>query len=145
MKKLIFLIIVFIVFLSSLSFAQTNWITANQLTVGWDAVIVLEDGNAIPAGSKVVYEVFTKDWKDSSGTTVQSIGKTEDTIYTVTFAQEGRYFIGVKAIREDVTNNEVLSESVISWSDNPDYVYEQNIFGSRYFLAPGQAKKLNIK
>ena len=145
MKKFILLITVFFLLPCSLVYAQTNWVTANQLTIGWDAVSSLENGDQIPENSKIVYEIYTKDWKDVSGTTMKDVGNTEDTTFTITLEQEGRYFIGVKAIRKDLTNNEILSESTISWSDNPDYVSEQNIFGTRYFLAPGQVKKLNIR
>lgn len=50
----------------------------------------------------------------------------------VTFAAEGFYDIGIKAQR--VVGGQVVSESVIAWSNDPSVAQGGNDFGVQYYL-----------
>lgn len=142
MKKLIAFMAIGLILLASFTFADvSNWKTTNQLTVAWDAVTTLDDGTAIPANYSISYRIYTA-LGNSSATPIPG-AVTNSTQATVTFATEGKYVIGVKAIKLDSTSTEI-SESAISWSDDP-LVVSGGTFGAVYYLAPSGPKNLNVK
>ena len=58
----------------------------------------------------------------------------------VTFAAEGFYDIGIKAQR--VVSGQVVSESVIAWSNDPLFAQGGNDFGVQYYLSPAGARNM---
>jgi hypothetical protein len=121
-----------------------EWVTANQATVMWDAVPVDTDGDPIPAGTHVEYEV----WLANKATDPNHANPTKitdppitATELTITLNQKGSYVVGVKALHIEDGTNEQLAESTFAWSDNPadcadtDGDGTGNDFGIRFFAA----------
>ena len=122
---------------------QAPWITANQITIEWDAVTTLDNGDPIPAGDQIVYDVFVYNFKGSAMTQVVTDGLL--TSVTITFNIEGRYSAGVrvKRIVDAGTPDEEILESPVNWS-NVNGVYTPNPFGLRYFINPSMPINLRI-
>lgn len=114
------------------SWAQVNWKTANQVTVAWDAVAQLSNNNPLPGGNTIEYEIYYAPPAKAPLTLAATVITTQT---VVTFADEGRYLIGLKSIRYDGTHTK-LSESVMVWSDDPTVCQGGVTFGVVYFLAP---------
>jgi hypothetical protein len=131
MKKLV--LVAALVLVAGLAFAQ-QWHTANQATVKWDSV-----------GDGIVYDVWLVDSKtDPDKTNPAVIGTDVDaTTFLITLNVEGRYFAGVQAKR--YVDGELVGVSEMSWSDDPLVCLDGNTFGLRYFIPPGQAKKLRVE
>lgn len=120
----IFAIAISVLFLvCPISFAQT-WVPTNQGTFGWDASTQLADGGALPAGTVVKYQPYVK--TTSVSTPVKSGDPILELQRTIAF-QEGNWLVGVSALR--IVENVVISESAISWSDNPDVCFNGQTFG----------------
>lgn len=112
--------------------AQT-WKTANQVTVGWDAVTT-------PTGT-ITYKVYSR---PEAGGTATLMTTAPTTQATVTFTQEGRYYLGVSTVRT-VGGVEVES-STISWSSDPSVTFQAQTFGVEYIIpapAPVGLRPLN--
>jgi len=110
--------------------AQT-WITANQATIGWDASTTLTSGAAVPPADLVKYQAWTKRGADAPVKVGSEITALQTTI---TFSAEGRYLMGVQAIRYPAGET-VGQPSTITWSDSTDVVAVPSRFGIVYFLA----------
>ncbi len=116
--------------------AQT-WHTANQQTVAWDAVTTSIEGNIIPP-EQISYAVYLCNaTTDPDLKNPVRIETTNQLSSLVTLGVEGRYFIGVQAIR--TVKNEVVGESSIVWSRDDPYN-----FGLQYFAAPRDPTGLNL-
>ena len=141
MKKILLAVLITLS-LVGISNAQT-WTTANEATVSWDAVTKLLDGSTIPTTDKIAYNIFIRNKKTG---TVTSVGNTPNLQQTIVFNTEGRYFPGVSAVRqvvgEDGVTIEETMESEISWSDNPAACLNGQTFGIRYFVHPNQPVNL---
>ena len=128
-------------FFSGVAYGQT-WHTANQVTVAWDAVIQLSNGDPIPASDIVKYKVWLKNaMTGGDPTELDEIAGLE---YTITLNTEGKYFIGVSALRytsEDI----LLNESTISWSDVAECTTIEGPFGIQYFLTLKSPSGLRMK
>ena len=83
-----------------------EWHTANQIPIAWDAPTELTDGRAVPADNLVHYSVYIVD-KDRVGTAEQQVDNHPDTTFSVTFSEEGSFFVGVQAIRKLADGTEV--------------------------------------
>ena len=127
MKKIYILLLIVLFLVLSIGYSQESYY-ANQVTVEWDAV-------SVDSGS-VSYNVYIE-----LGGNITKIGDTVDTNYTITFTEEGKYNIGVSAVR--TVDDEVL-ESDITWS-NIEGV--PNPFDVKYYIKPSKPAnlKLNIK
>jgi len=101
----------------------------------------MADGTPIPAGSTIQYLVYSK---APGGTVFNPQGTTPitETQKVVTFAAEGKYFIGVKAQRLAGTPAVVVSESEIAWSDVAAYVPASGTWGVQFYQKPGDPKNL---
>jgi len=104
------------------AWSQT-WYPANQKTVAWDAVTV-------PSGT-VTYKVYSKPETSETPTLMTTVTTTQA---TVTFTVEGRYYLGVSAVRT-VSGVEVES-STISWSNVAAVCKNGQTFGIQYITAP---------
>ena len=137
MQKAIYLITlsVILIFMAVLAFGQT-WHTTNQATIAWDAVTTNFGGDPLPSGDTVEYKVYlanaVTDPDKTSPTEVARVAALENTI---TLNVEGRFWVGVRAVRTEQTTETEL-ESVIAWSDNPAYVANGETFGLQHFLPP---------
>lgn len=126
MKKL--LLIAFLVFGLAFVVSAQVWHPVNQVTVGWDA-----------ANLATSYKVFIK---SVDGTIEKEVGATADLTCTVTFQEEGRYFMGVQSVREI---DEEIFHSMIVWSDNPEVCANSEAFGAIYYELPDATGGLKVK
>lgn len=100
-----------------------NWVTANQGTFQWDAVVA-NGGN--PPGTHVEYEVFVID----SVTDIATVFEVTVVLQsTVTLPAPGRYWVGVKALLMDDGSGERLKESDLARSNLPEYCLNGATFG----------------
>jgi hypothetical protein len=126
MKKL--LLIAFLVFGLPFVVSAQTWHPVNQVTVGWDAVNLATG-----------YKIFIK---SVDGTIEKEVGVTAELSYTITFQEEGRYFLGVQSVREI---DEEIFHSVIVWSDNPEVCANGEAFGAIYYELPDTAGGLKVE
>ena len=111
-----------------------EWKTANQVTVLWDPVTV--------ATGTVSYKTYYR--PASSGPEVFTYVSTITEVQaTITFTLEGRYFLGVRSVR-NVDGIEVES-STISWSDNPLVCAGGVTFGVQYYIPPPNVGGLKLQ
>ena len=119
-------------FLSFQAWAADTWYPANARLVQWNAVTQLSNGDPVPAGDIVEYEVLTVvEGQDKS--TAVSIAVISETQYTIVFLQEGRYRIGITALRTPQGETESLA-SEISWSDDIDVCFNSETFGIKFYM-----------
>lgn len=135
-------------FLLALSIVCVNgadalqWHTANQTTIQWDAVTELSNGSPIPAGNEIRYNVYMANAITDAGKESAVLITPEpiiETQYVVTLGVEGKYLVGVSAVRLD--NGEIVDESAINWSDT-NGEYTPNPFGLRYYIPIPMPKNL---
>ena len=108
MKKLIFILILILGLSIGYSQSVEYADTVGQRTIGWDAVSPIEPTDII------TYRVYT----DSSMTGIVAVDDTDLLQYTIVFALEGEYILGVSAIREAVFPSfSEFKESDINWSN----------------------------
>lgn len=117
--------------------AFAKWVTANQVTVSWDA----NDTSSIEEGERLVYRVYLSNVvTDPDKTNPAIIGDTAETSMVLTLAEKGRYMAGVEAVLqvlgEDGTTWEDVAHSEISWSDDPTVTKDGIVFGVRFYPAP---------
>ena len=137
LKKLsIALILISILFLTTVALGAPSWTVANQSTVGWDAVTKLADDTPIPTGDTVTYRVFIK--KDGTAGDGTQVTETAALEYTITFPTEGRWLVGIQAVRAPEANPTDLQLSTIIWSDNTDVLLVPVPFGFIYYLTPAE-------
>lgn len=127
-----------------LALAQ-NWHTANQSTLAWDPVTTNINGEALPADGVVKYTVFlanatTDPEKTNPALIAESIPETQ---YTFTLNAQGKFIPGVKS--ELWVAGELVEESVIAWSDDPEFTQSGEAIGLRYFLPPKAAGGLRFQ
>lgn len=120
------LLTIFLCLCASVASAQT-WVTANQLTVGWDAVAPLQPTDTVK------YQVYLRQGTSGDGTAYGA--ETLATQQLITFTEEGRYFIGVRAVRYPLGETVGIPSPTISWS-NVAEVTQSGPFGAVYFVSP---------
>jgi len=96
-----------------------EWHEANQATVAWNVTTMLADGSDVPADNTVEYAVYLANAITDPGKTSPAL--VQDNIaglsYTITLGSEGKYFVGIQAIRKVADGTEVARSS-IGWSDD---------------------------
>jgi len=133
MKKILFVTLIIFFSAAGFVFAQ-NWHTANSVQIAWNEVTTNESGDQIDP-AEVSYVVYMSNaTTDPEKANPVEVDQSTNTVSTITLNTEGKYFVGVKAIR--TVGGEVVAESAIAWSDNPLYVGAANEFGVQYFLPP---------
>lgn len=142
MKKLI--LVLFLVLLAVPALG-TDWKHTNTVNVGWDPVTTYEDGTPIPVDAVVNYALHTKLLK--TGAINNLPGLITGTQGSITFTEEGRYYLGVHAIRLDQAPGEpaptIVAESIIAWSDQAEYCKDGKTFGVMFFKIPKNPAGLN--
>jgi hypothetical protein len=137
-------VITFVVYLClvTAAFAQINWVTANQATVGWDGVDQDVDGDPPPPGTHVEYKVYlVNKITDPDKTNPVEVAQTADNQATLTLSK-GSFIVGLSTVHVDDSTGEVFSESTnFSWSDIPSHCADVDgdgvgdPFGFRLFAA----------
>jgi hypothetical protein len=138
MKKCMTVIVAMIIVLVLQGFAYADfWYPANQSTLGWDheAAVTLPDGTVVTIPQQELsYQVFrtlaTAPDKDQP----EFLGPTPEKTFLVRFAEEGRYLLGVRAVRT-IEGVEKPVVSTISWSDDPAQTHDSP-FGVEFFVPP---------
>ena len=97
-----------------------EWHEANQATVAWDATTALANGDPIPADNTIEYAVYLSNATTDPDKTAPAllVDNLTTLIYTITLGSEGKFFVGVQAIRRLADGTEVSNRSLISWSDD---------------------------
>jgi hypothetical protein len=132
MKRLITAVLIMgILLIPILVMGATTFKNTNSITIAWDPVTV-------PAGSTAQYQLYTR--TDPAGIVVASGNPVAATQATVTFTVEGLYDIGVKVQR--LVAGAVVSESTISWSNDPLVAQGGTAFGAQYYNPPPAATNL---
>lgn len=140
-----FLINLFLVLLlaGSGSVNAQTWHTANQTTVGWDAVTTLDNGDPMPGGDTISYNVYLRN-AITGGDPVRVATGINAVQYTVTLGVEGKYFVGLSAVRVPAIDPTVEIESEIAWTDDPVAVLNGETFGIQYFLRSSTVGGIHI-
>lgn len=129
MKKLILMVLALslLTLLPVSGFSQT-WHPTNQVTVAWNAV-------ELPAGASgsIAYDVYTVG-ATADKSTATRVARATTTQLTIGFANEGKYFVGVRSVRI-VDGVDVSFSDSTSWSDNPAVV-AAGTFGVVYYIPP---------
>ena len=133
MKKL--LIVLAILMFASPAFCQT-WYTANQVTLAWDAV-----PKVLTTDQANKYQVYSRNDLVSLGNKIG--GEVTATQLVVSFTNEGRYYLGVEAIRYPAGETVGIKSATKAWS-NVAADTNNNPFGVTFFAAPGGAGGLRI-
>lgn len=137
MKKILLISAAIFMLAVGIAFAE-NWHTANQFTVAWDAVTTNTSGQTIDP-AEISYKVYIANAiTDPDHANPVEVGTTAATEYAVTLGVEGKYHVGVNAVR--TVGGEVVAESAISWSNAPEYD-----FGIQYFEPPSAPGGLRPK
>jgi len=117
--------------------AAVTMYTPDQSTIAWDAVTTFQNGTAIPAVDAVEYEIYLS----TDGLTGSIIGTATLLQYIVTFATEGMFFAGVRAVR--IPNGTLTRiPGPITWSNSTDTALVPQPFGWVNYFAPGPVTKL---
>ena len=116
-----------------------EWHTANQITVAWDAVEKCAESTCwVKPEDSLKYAVYTKVLP--SGEPVL-LGEQDNLSAVITFEAEGRYIVGVSAVRYVAGDNERI-ETNINWSDE-NGEYTPNPFGGKYYIVGDPPKNLH--
>ena len=131
MKKYFLTIMAIGLVLASVSIAQEFHI-ADRATINWD-----QDLGNIPA-AEIKWNVYmtnavTDPGKANPAKIATAIGKP----YTIVFSVEGKYYVGVSAVR--IIDGSVIGETDILWADTQTDV---PAFGFKYFTLPPMPKKI---
>jgi hypothetical protein len=135
MKKL-FMVSVMVMLMAGVANAQT-WYTANQVTFAWDAVSKVQ-----PTDQTNKYQVYSRTDTVSNGVKVG--GEITATQLAVSFTVEGRYFLGVEAIRYPAGETVGIVSATKGWSNVAADAAGGVPFGVVYFVRPGSASGLRI-
>jgi len=133
MKKL--LLIVSVLLFSVPSFAQT-WYTANQVTIGWDAVAKVETTDTIK------YQVYLRNDLVSTGTKYGA--EITATQLLVSLTTEGEWLFGVETVRYKSGVTEPVRSSKKAWSNVAEDCAAAGPFGVRFFIVPGSPGGLKL-
>lgn len=142
MKKFLITLISFIM-LTIPSYAE--WHSANQITLSWDAVTMLTDGQPIPEENTILYKAYIKEARTGA---MEEVGpEIAELTCLITFTEEGDYYLGVSAIRIIPASGgipEIRFESTISWTDEPANTAKNEVLGASYYIPTSNAGGLRI-
>jgi len=126
MKKLF--IIAAIMIFAAPAMAQT-WYTANQVTLAWDAV-----PKVLATDQANKYQVYSRNDLVSLGSKIGT--EITATQLLISLTVEGRYYLGVKAVRYPAGETVGIESVGTAWS-NVAADTGGSPFGVMYFVAPG--------
>ena len=145
MKRMILtLAMVFILglFLAFSAQAADSWKTSNQVSIAWDPVTALTDGSPLPAGDVIKFDLFVRPDGDTGAGTKVTPTPIASTTGIIVFGAEGRWRVGVNALRYNAAG-ELLATSTTAWSSDVAACQGGNTFGVIFFVAPAGVKNLN--
>ena len=122
--------------------AQT-WHTTNQVTLAWDAVTLLDNGQPVPATDTVKYQTYVK-FQNADAAPVAIGSETALTQQAIAFSSEGRYYLCVDAVRY-IPNEPEGQRSGLSCSHDGAVTATGTPFGVKYFNKPGGPNRLRIQ
>jgi len=137
MKKLIIVLIsVLFLAMSIPAFAVDSWRTTNQATVAWD-----DGGSPVDVGERHMNVVYLTNFVTDPGkTNPVEVARTDLLQASITIGVKGSYIAGVKTILEVLESDGVtwtaVSESSVSWSDDPAVVEGGITWGIRFYPSP---------
>ena len=140
MKKarlLIAIVFALVLFAGIASAQEWEPVYCNQLTIGWNAVSTLANGDPIPAEDSVEYEVSLMKLPDGEPVV---LGRTATLNYVVTIPDEGEYIVAVAAVRLCADGTESVSE--LNWS-NVDGESTPNPFSAILRIPPSNVTGLH--
>ena len=139
MKKIIMGIIGLLMMFWGVAWADDIWYPANMCVIGWYPITTLDNGNPLPAGDLIDYNIYLKvEHTGEAAFQFQTSGVT--CVLTIPYDTQCR--VGIQAVRTPLnTTEEVLG--IISWSDNPDVCIDNNTFGLYTYSRPGQVDGLH--
>lgn len=110
-----------------------DWKPANQVTIDWTAPDGLETGDPLPPEDSFAYRVYAKvqGEEEVAEQTTEPLYEQE---FTLTFTGEGRFLVGVRALR--MRDDVELSRSPIVWSDDSEIVEEGQPWGILHYIMP---------
>lgn len=111
-----------------------TWFTADKLSVDWTAPTTLIDGSPIPTGDVIKYNLYIKDAINPSAVEELIVQDLTTQTYEIKFTKEGRFFIGICAVRY-AGGTTYISKSIVVWSSDPVYTLN-NPFGGVYYISP---------
>jgi len=133
----------FMFVLMSVNFSYAlDWITANQVTLSWEPVTALENGQPIPDGNVIKYEVFYLPENGNKAGALSPLGETPDSKYVITFTEEGNFILGVRATRW--INETLKGKSRIAWTDEPAAMKNEITQGIIFYRRPGKVNGLEV-
>lgn len=121
-------------------------VTPNQSTIVWAPGSTLADGAPIPDGETMSFQIFLGPYPipagqdKNDGSLYTLLGQTTRTTYTITFAEEGVYLVGVRSVR---TMDNVDVYSNISWSDDPITQVDEPTWYCVYIIPYGQPMRIH--
>jgi hypothetical protein len=146
MKKFLaaLLIIPFVLCYVATPAMAITWVTANQTTVGWDAVTADVDGDPFAPGTHAEYEVYlVNSITDPGKTAPEKVGQTTELTLVISLVVKGSYWVGVRVVQIDDATSEVLSQpGAFAWSDVPADCKDGIDFGIRFFAAAAATTNL---
>lgn len=130
MKKSIIIFAVIASLIAAPAWA-VDWVTANQTTVAWDPVVKSADGTVTFGVGEITYSVYLANAiTDPNKANPAKVRTIPDTQTTLTLNTEGKYFVGVSAVR--TVSGSLIGESAIAWSSEATPA-----FGIQFFVIPG--------
>jgi len=130
--------------LSALPAGAVTWTVANQSTIAWNEVVQTSEGKPFTEGDVIKYGIYIVD-ENKPKAEATKLGETEALEYTITFTEEGRWLIGIEAIRIPVASPTDRQLSAKTWSDSTDVAAVPVPFGFVYFAAPAEVGGLGPK
>jgi len=120
--------------IGSTAFAQDVWHETDQITIEWDPVTMLDDGQPVPAEDTINYTIHLKE--EGSGAEFVVESKVTGTSYLLTLPGEGQYRVGIQAARLFAA---YTAYADISWSDDGTVTADGQPFGIIRVRLPAKA------
>jgi hypothetical protein len=145
MKKIsIAIALCFTLALAGIALAE-DWYPANGSTLAWDQnyTVTRADGTTftVPA-SEVTFRVYRVLAANVAKTNPEFLGNTVEKTFLVRFAEEGKYHLGVQAVRT-VAGIESIA-SPIGWSDDAALT-DNKPFGVVFVIPPATPTGISVE
>lgn len=133
MKKIAIITIAILFLLVAIAISQI-WYPLDSKGIQWNAPTMTTGGNPIPADNILKYHVYSRNEVTGAEVclTAEPILETQ---YYVTITEEGRYWLGVQALRYLDDGTLVAEPSEIAWSDDPAVVVNGQTWGILYYFS----------
>lgn len=113
------------------------WFEADQVTIGWTPVTLLDDGGPVPVDDVITYTIHLRE--EASGAEFVVESGVAGPPYTITLPGEGGYRVGVQSVRHYTS---YAMEAAISWSDDGAVTLDGVPFGVLRVRLPAKVQGL---